>query len=297
MKIPANRPYRTVVTQVTRLSPHLIRITVGDESLRHFTTAGPDQLIKLLLPRPDGSLPEIGLFDDPPPPIKEWYGKWRELPNEERNPIRSYTVRAARPTAREIDIDFVIHGDGDEGPASAWAASAQPGDELVLLGPDNRSDEPILGVGWHPGLATRVLLAGDETALPAITAILESLPNQISGHAYIEVPTAADVLSIESSSSIHQLWLPREGAAHGQLLTAAVMQWGDSQPGTPQRDQLDDASLSHDGPSAAHLADYAWLAGERSAVTRLRRYLVFTLGFDRRDVVFTGYWREGHSEN
>src|SRR5690606_35038902 len=135
----------------------------------------------------DGSVTDVGQFDESLP-MMEWYRRWRELPDELRNPIRTYTVRAVRPEAREIDVDFVLHG--TEGPASAWATSAQVGAPLVVVGPDARSEVSGGGIEWNPGAATSVLIAGDETAAPAICSIVESLAPGVTGEVFIEVPTA-----------------------------------------------------------------------------------------------------------
>lgn len=301
MTIPSMRPYRTIVTSVMNLSPHFVRVTVSDESLQHFTITGPDQRIKLFFPRPDGSFPDIGLFTGPLPTVREWFGRWRALPAAERNPIRSYTVRAARPAAREIDIDFVVHG--DEGPASAWAMHVQLGDELVIIGPDSRTQEHIGGMEWHPGSATRVLLAGDETAVPAIAAILESLADHVTGHAYLEVPTVDDILTVQSQSAVEQHWMAREDAPLGDLLTKAVKDWGAKQHRPKHRltepvlDPVDDEAVLWEVPEDTDRTEYIWLAGERSAIVGLRRHLVFDLGIDRRNIAFMGYWRAGHAES
>ena len=191
MTVQPTRAYRTTVARVARLSPHFTRITVTAEDLRHFGPQGTalteeearrspaawDQRIKLFLPRPDGGYPELGLFADPPASMMEWYNVWRMLDDAERNPIRTYTVREIRTAAREVDIDFVVHveADGSSGPAAAWALSAQPGDEAILIGPDRRGATPHGGIEWNPGTAREVLLAGDETAAPAICGILEGL--------------------------------------------------------------------------------------------------------------------------
>jgi NADPH-dependent ferric siderophore reductase len=116
---PPSSAFRTQVTGLTALGTHFLRVTVTHPDLEHFGTVGLDTRIKLLLPRADGVVPGLGLFDDPPATIGEWYGRWRALPDDERNPLRTYTVRNVRPQSREIDIDFVLHG--TSGPASAWA--------------------------------------------------------------------------------------------------------------------------------------------------------------------------------
>lgn len=185
MSVLPYRSYPVSVARTERLSTSLVRITFTGESLQHVGTDGLDQRVKLVLPLEHTGFGDFGLLDEPAVPLGDWYGRWRVLPEEDRNPIRTYTARNTRPDTREIDIDFVLHG--DSGPASAWASNAAPGDELVLVGPDGRSAQRS-GIEWSPGGAQRVLLAGDETALPAIAAILESLPAHMAGHAFIEVP-------------------------------------------------------------------------------------------------------------
>lgn len=294
--------FLTRVLRITQLTPHFTRITFGGDDLQHFGIDGLDQRIKLLLPRADGTFPELGLFDGPSPAMLDWYRRWRELPDEERNPIRTYTIRAVRPELAEIDVDFVLHG--TEGPASAWAQAAAPGDELIIVGPDSRAASPAGGIEWNPGPARRVLLAGDETAAPAICAILESLPDDFSGEAFIEVPEAGDRLNISHPSGVTVTWLGRGGAPHGTFLEPAVAEWGARRlaGAVAQTDALEDAEATDpdevlwDVPEHVVGEDYAWLAGEAGVVTRMRRHLVRDLGIDRKAVAFMGYWRIGRAE-
>lgn len=321
---PATRAYLTEVARVRRLSPHFLRVTVTAEDLEHFGPAGSenspavwDQRIKLFLPRPDGSYPEIGLFEDPPAPIMEWYNAWRKLDDDQRNPIRTYTVRAIRTHTREVDIDFVIHvePDGSSGPAAGWAISAQPGDELVVIGPDRRSEQSGGGIDFTPGTARDLLLAGDETAVPAICSILESLPEQYHGEAYLEVPTTDDVLDIASRSSVRIHWLPRDGASAGSVLAAGVQDWGQRrakifearratwEPGAEpvgaltgvlqELPEVDEESTLWETATPEGFREYAWLAGEAGVITGLRRHLVKQVGLSRKQVSFMGYWKQG----
>lgn len=328
---PATRAYRTEVARVMRLSENCLRITVTGDDLVHFgphdtalteeaAASSPlawDQRIKLFLPRPDGTLPDLGLFADPPAEVMEWYGAWRQLPDEERNPIRTYTVRRIRTAAREIDIDFVIHlePDGSSGPAAAWAMAARPGDELIVIGPDRRSETPGGGIDFTPGSARDLLLVGDETAAPAICAILEGLPETYSGEAYMEVPSSGDVLDIASRSSVRIHWLPRDGRSHGELLTEAVTDWGERRKkifaarraswepgvepvgaltGAPQElPELDEDAVLWETATPEGFREYAWLAGEAGTITGLRRQLVKDVELSRKQVSFMGYWKQG----
>ncbi|UTX53538.1 siderophore-interacting protein [Leucobacter aridicollis] len=322
----SRQPYDAFLTRVlriTQLSPHFTRITFGGDDLPHFGIDGLDQRIKLLLPLPDGTFPELGLFGDESPAMLDWYRKWRELPDDERNPIRTYTIRAVRPELAEIDVDFVLHG--TEGPASAWAQAATPGDELIIVGPDSRALEPAGGIEWNPGPARRVLLAGDETAAPAICAILESLPSDFTGEAFIEVPEAGDALELSHPSGVTVTWLGRDGAPHGTFLEPAIAEWGarrlpgaGARAGDPEQgdvagartdsgasadadastdaEAVDSDEVLWDVPEHVVGEDYAWLAGEAGVVTRMRRHLVRDLGIDRKAVAFMGYWRIGRAE-
>ncbi|WP_442864204.1 siderophore-interacting protein [Arthrobacter sp. ATA002] len=172
-------------------------------------------------------------------------------------------------------------------------------------------------------MAQHVLLAGDETAVPAITAILESLPAGVTGHALLEVPDAADALPVHTRSSVRVSWLPRGPRPHGELLERAVRDavalpgWASVEGApVPPRPVIDDVNVDEavlwetpqrltpaavkatpnpDTPSGA-LPFYAWIAGEAAVVRGLRRYLVTEAGIDRKQVAFMGYWRSGRAE-
>lgn len=289
------------VARTERLSTSILRITLGGDTLEYIGTEGLDQRVKVVLPLPHTGFGDYGLLDDTGEGMTHWYARWRQLPDADRNPLRTYTVRNPRPEAREVDIDFVLHGDA--GPASAWATSAAVGDEVVVVGPDSRADDRS-GIEWNPGSATRVLLAGDETALPAISAILESLPADIRGHAFIEVPHADDALAVTTASDVSQTWLVRDGAPLGEKLDAAVRDWAATNltvdaGAEPESVEIDEDMLWEVPEQAADAAAsdlYAWLAGEAGVITTLRRHLVREVGLDRRQVAFMGYWRIGRAE-
>ncbi|GAA1841287.1 siderophore-interacting protein [Agromyces salentinus] len=311
---PAYRNFRVEVARVERQSPTFTSITFTGDDLADFGTAGLDQRVKVVLPLANG----FASFPDG----EDWYPQWRELSADLRNPFRTYTVRAVRPHEREVDIVFAAHGDG--GPASAWAGRAQPGDEIVLIGPDEFGPARSLGIDWRPGEVDTLLLAGDETAAPAICAILESLPADATGAAFLEVPTARDRLPVRAPAGIEVRWLARaevhadadgtSSAVHGDHLAPAVRDWvvrhladlgvtraaGDAAAAAlaeAERADLPDTAL-WDVPEGHSLdgACYAWLAGEASVITGLRRFLVREAGLDRRQVAFMGYWRRGRAE-
>lgn len=301
---PAYRPYDVRVRAVERLSPHFVRVTFTGPQLEWFGTAGLDQRIKVVLPLPDvpGGFADFGQAQE----AGDWYERWRALPTGRRNPFRTYTVRRVDAAARELVVDFVVHHDA--GPAGAWAERAAVGDALVVVGPDERSPQSRLGLDWHPGTARRLLLAGDETAAPAICSILESLDPRCEVDAFVEVPDADDALrpDIPADSGVRLTWLARAARPHGTALIEAVTAWTGSHtevltraaaPRPQLLEEIDvDRDLLWDSPEDGDGEFYAWMAGESATVKTLRRLLVSECGVDRKRVAFMGYWRLGQSE-
>lgn len=289
------RPYRATVVGIARMTPHFTRITFSSDEFEFFGTDRLDQRIKILFPLPGVGISDIGADDANP----DWHASWRELPAEVRNPFRTYTVRDIRVADRELDVDFVAHGDG--GPAARWLLSAAVGDELVIVGPDSRSIHSAVGIDWHPGDARRVVLAGDETAVPAICSIVESLPPHVEARVFISVPSSADKLEIASNASVE--WLSRD---NGDDLETALREWVSANRPffasalTTERQELDDVDVDRDilwdSPADGPGDFYAWLAGESSMIKTLRRFLVSETGIDRSRVAFMGYWRLGKAE-
>jgi NADPH-dependent ferric siderophore reductase len=302
-QVPAYRTFGVHVARLRRLSPSFLRVTFVGPDLDVFTSNGLDQRIKVLLP-----IPGRGLVDCPTGP--DWYGEWRALPAERQVPIRTYTVRAVRSDPAEVDVDFVLHG--ATGPASAWAETAMVGDEVVLVGPNALFEGPTGGFEWHPSAdATSLLVAGDETAVPAICAIVESLPAGRRAVVLMEVPTADDALDVAAPAGVRVTWLPRISetgtSPRGLLLTRAVMaamtEFADDLVPAAATD-LDDVDIETgilwevppEAPRGAP-GTYAWLAGEAGVVKGLRRHLVQEVGLPRTSVAFMGYWREGRESD
>lgn len=282
------------VAATVRLSPGFVRLTLRGEALRDFAPWGVDQRIKIVLPLPGtgtsggtGSLAgagtdapagddpaarfglaDFGLLDEPTPHPSEWYARWRGLAGSERNVLRTYTPSAIRPALGEIDVDFYLHEPA--GPASAWAATARPGDPVVITGPDIRMGWTGYGIHWQPGDATRFLLVADETALPALRNILRTLRPDARVDAVLELGDPADeVLPADVAPGLAVRVVPRGEAE------AAVGEW-----------------------IAQHRADgddefAVWLAGESGVVTRIRRLLTAEAGIAKERISFLGYWRHG----
>ncbi|MEV0274494.1 siderophore-interacting protein [Hamadaea sp. NPDC050747] len=283
------------VVRVTPLSPSFVRVTLGGESLRDFADNGYDQRFKLILPLPGRGVRDLPVTDD-------WYAQWRALPAERQNPIRTYTVRAVRTEPAEVDFDVALHG--VTGPASRWAGEVQPGDELAVYGPDALYGGVHGGIDFHPpAVLGSVLLAGDETAVPAIAGILERLPADAQGVALMEVPVSGDHLPIAAPAGVSVTWLPRDGAAHGVRLIAAVRAAAERMlpvpvgAGASTLEDVDvDQQLLWEVPEVVPDGRYAWLAGEAGVIKTLRRALVTEFGLDRGSVAFMGYWRQGRAE-
>jgi NADPH-dependent ferric siderophore reductase len=263
-------PFRFFSLQVARtrrLGPSLVRVTFTGNDLSAFHSHGHDQSLSLFLPAEGRTEPGV--------PVElgdGWWQAWRELPDDVRAVMRSYTLRGLRRDPDEIDIDFVLHEPA--GPASRWAARAAAGDKVQLLGPavaDNRA------IRFRPPEDTDlVLLWGDETALPAVSAILEALPAGQRARVWLEVGDAGDIQALATEADAEITWLVADpsGAACSPMALSA----------------LRDAQL----PPAER--PYVWIAGESGCVKELRRHFVRERGIDRRRVTFVGYWRQGMTE-
>ncbi|MEU6195165.1 siderophore-interacting protein [Streptomyces sp. NPDC047061] len=275
-------PFRFFSLQVVRtrrLGPSLVRVTFAGADLAHFHSHGRDQSLSLFIPAEGHTEPAVPVelgWGSPRSSEAEsgggWWQGWRELPDDVRAVMRSYTLRALRRDPDEIDIDFVLHGVEPgaavpAGPASRWASRAAAGDRVVLLGPavaDNRA------IRFRPPEDTDlVVIWGDETAVPAATAVLESLPAGTRVRAWLEVPCAGDVQDVATEADAEITWLVGGRDATAEIRAAQL-------------------------PSHTH--PYAWIAGESGRVKELRRHLVGERGIDRRRVTFVGYWRQGLTE-
>jgi NADPH-dependent ferric siderophore reductase len=253
------RPARpqAVLTVLHRewVSPHTVRITAGGPGfdalrLNEFT----DKYAKIIFVDP-------GLGLTPPYDL----AALREsLPPDRRPVTRTYTLRRADVQRQQLAIDFVVHG--DEGIAAPWAAHAEPGDVLTLSGAGG-AYHPDPGSDWY-------LLAGDESALPAICSALEALPGDARGIAYLETCDPGEYLDATLPSGMKVVWLHRP------------------QPGSQPR-LLADALLA--GPWLSGRAD-VFAHGERESMKAVRSALKARLG-DGDQLSLSGYWASGRTED
>jgi NADPH-dependent ferric siderophore reductase len=196
------------VIRTEQLTPHMIRVVVGGETLAGLNAgAFTDHYVKLMFPREGVAYPEP--FDMNV--VRE------QMPREDWPRVRTYTVRSWDPESLELAIDFVYHG--DEGIAGPWAARAQPGDVIYFQGPGGGYTlNPE--ADWH-------LLVGDEAALPAIAAALERAAAGAQVYAFIEVAGAQEELKLVTDAEARIAWVHRGDRAVGHALVEAVrgLEW------------------------------------------------------------------------
>ncbi|MFE2065631.1 MULTISPECIES: siderophore-interacting protein [unclassified Streptomyces] len=247
------KPHSAQVVRTERLTPHMQRVVLGGDGLAGFAAdTCTDHYVKLLFGPAGVTYPEP--FD--PERIRA------EFPREHWPVTRTYTVRSWNPEHRELALDFVVHG--DEGLAGPWACRVQPGETVHFMGPGG-AYAPDTDADWH-------LLAGDESALPAIARALESLPGGAKAFAFIEVSGPEEVQKIDSDVEV--VWLHRGERPVGEALVAAVR--------------------ALEFPEGRV---HAFVHGEASFVKELRAMLRVERQIPREDLSISGYWRLGHNED
>jgi NADPH-dependent ferric siderophore reductase len=247
------KPHSAQVVRTERLTPHMQRVVLGGEGLADFAAdTCTDHYVKLLFGPEGVTYPEP--FD-----LERVRA---EFPRDQWPVTRTYTVRHWDAEHRELTLDFVLHG--DEGLAGPWAARVQPGETVRFMGPGG-AYAPDPGADWH-------LLAGDESALPAIAAALESLPAGAVAHAFIEVAGPEEEQKIDSDVEV--VWLHRGDRPVGEMLVEAVRAL-----------EFSEGRL------------HAFVHGEAAAVKELRALLRVEHRIPREDLSISGYWRLGHNED
>ena len=238
------------VRKVANLTPRMRRVTLSGADLKGFHSPSPDDHVKLFFPAPGSvdtrpALPDLG---EKGPKSIEGLSKGRD-----------YTPRRYDAKAQELDIDFVLHGDG---PASTWAANAAPGHWLVMGGPK--------GSRIVPDDFDNYILIGDETALPAIGRRLEELPLSANVITVVEVADAKEQQSLASKARVERLWVHRKGKPAGEgkgLLEAA------RELRFPSGDT------------------FVWVAGESRIVRGIRKHLEDERRHKEDWTKTSGYWK------
>lgn len=244
---------RATVLRVQRVAPPIVRVTVSGPEFGDFTSAGPADHVRVFFP--DAATGE--LVAPTPAPAGE-----DGIVRPDRATIsRDFTPLPRAVGARiELDLDFFVHP--DPGPASSWAESARPGDELVVVGPR--------GSRRAPQNIDALLLICDETSLPSVTRWVRDVP----------FGTRIDVIAAVHGAGE---WVAEYiGAAPGVHVEVVA---ADSSGGTVL------AALERRGEIGA--GTYVWAAGEASALVPVRRHLRRGLALPAAQAQVSGYWRRG----
>jgi NADPH-dependent ferric siderophore reductase len=244
---------RVAVRRVEARSPRLRRVTLGGDGLAGFEPGLPGGSVRLLLPPTSRSTSELVL--------PTWNGNEYRYDDGTRPPIRTLTPLRFSPGDAELDIEVVLHGSG---PLSAWAANAAPGVPAAVSGP---------GRGYEVDVDARsFVLAGDESALPALGLLVEAMPPEADVQVIVEVADASARIAFPDRPGLTVRWHEQaDGGVPGEAMADAVI-------ATP---------LDGDGR--------IWAAGEAAAMQRIRRHLFETVGMPRRRAVVRGYWKHGRA--
>lgn len=263
----AGRPVHTFeVIRTEQRSPHLIRVVLGGTGFDTFTPSQyTDSYVKIVFVAPGVDVAALAQ------PLT--LDSFDALPADRRPVIRTMTVRHADPAAREISIGVTVHG--DHGVVGPWALGAEPGQPVYLMGPGG-AYAPDPAADWH-------LLAGDESALPAIAAALEALPGDAVGKAFLEVAGPEDEIALTVPDGVELSWLHRGGRA----------------------DLVGPDRAGDYAPLIAAVTTTAWLPGQvqvfihgeaQAVMHNLRPYVRNERGVGAKWASISGYWRRGRTE-
>ena len=235
----------TVVSAIN-ITPHMRRVTVATDDIGHFDRGGLH--VRLLIP-PEGRRPVW------PQTLPDGRIRWPK--DEDTLVVRAYTIRNVHRDRGELDIDFVIH-EGDRVPGAAWALNARPGDRAALMGP---------GGGDVPE-ARNLILAGDETALPAIARIAAAMPAEARLRIFLEVGGPQDEQVLPTAANCQIVWLHRDAGAGGLL------------------GEIIRTQVAADDTNA-----YVWVACEQAEARAIRMFLKTEIAYDRDRFSVAAYWQ------
>lgn len=268
----AGRPIHTFqVVRTEQLTPHLLRLVLGGSGPgTGFDTFTPseftDSYVKIVIVDDGIDVPTL------PQPLT--IDSFNTLPPERRPTVRTFTVRHVDAERREIWLDFVVHG--EHGVAGPWAAAAEPGQPVYLMGPSG-AYAPDPAADWY-------LFAGDETAIPAIGVALEALPDNAIGKAFIEIAGPEDEIPLKRPDGVKLTWIYRGGRA----------------------DLVPEEVAGDNAPLIAAVKETPWLPGQvqvfihgeaQAVMHNLRPYIRKERGVEAKWASsISGYWRRGRTE-
>lgn len=252
--------YLAEVLRNERVSPHMVRLTLGGEDLARLPQHGFDHWVRLFFPHPEHGTPDFSHL--PETFGLTGYVRYLTQRSGTRPAVRSYTIREHR--GGEVDIDFVSHG--DDSLAGPWAAKAEPGERVAMI-------DQGCGFDLRPD-ADFQLLVGDESAMPAVLGILRDLPGEAKGLAIIEVPDPDDAQEVVGPDGVEVRWIVREDR-HARPGEAALAELRGFTPVRPE-------TIS------------AFLVGEQQLAAEGRRHLV-ACGVPKARIEFSGFWRVGRA--
>ncbi len=243
-------PKLVEVVSVSALTPRLVSVLVTGDDLDAFADAAPTSHMKVFLPAEGQDAPSLPEFT-PDGVVHAGEGP--------QPTVRTYTPRGYDPATKALEIQFLLHG---EGPASAWAQRAKPGDKLAVAGPGGRFALESAAEYWW--------LAADESAIPAVGTLLEALPESTIADVHIEVDGPEDEIGLPGPAKTTITWHHRRSSdAFGEELAAAAR-----------------AAIIPDGARI-------WVACESAAMRGIRRYFARERGIPAAQLVTRGYWRLG----
>lgn len=247
---------RLRVVRVEDITPRLRRIVLTGEDLGGFPFRefAPSDKVKLLFPDPS-----TGML-----PLPESTAKGLRWPGGRKPETRSYTVRGFDPEKAELLIEFVLH---DHGLAGSWALRAAAGDELGVLGPKGAREFPA---------AAHYVALGDETALPAISRLIEEAPAESRVSAVIEVADAAEEQKLASRTGavVQVRWMHRDSTPLPDGCLSLL------EPAVDELDLGDPEEL------------FVFAAGESHAMKALRGRIAERVRLNKHQLDIHGYWKD-----